>query len=213
MPPEKYLEKRRELDRLKVQRRKLERENIESQVVAEDEMINYEQLIKLEETIESLEKNLVNAKEELKIVEITSETLEEVKSDLSELIQTQVLEKVEQDLPKLTKNRYKQIRLDKDFHLEAFSEEKNDWVDPLENLSSGTVDQIYFVYRLALLAMIEGDKKAPLLLDDIFVTYDRQRSEEAKKLLDREGESRQILLFTHDDDFMSWGNVVEVGNS
>ncbi|MBD3280556.1 AAA family ATPase [Candidatus Dojkabacteria bacterium] len=210
LSPEKYLEKRRELDKLKVERRKMERENVESQVVAEDEVVNYEKLVRLEENIENTEQRLEEEKEKLEVIDLTRQTLNTVKSDLSGLIQTQVLEKVEKDLPKLTQNRYKDIRLDGEFHLEAYSEEKNDWVDPIENLSSGTVDQIYFVYRLALLKMVEGNKKAPLLLDDVFVTYDKLRSEEAKGLLEREGQERQILLFTHDDDFKDWGNLVNI---
>lgn len=211
LTPEKYLEKRRDLDRLKVKVRNLERQNIESELMSQEEgSTNYAQLVELEETLEQERSLLSGLEEELKILEVVLETINLIKNDLTNIVQTQVFEKIGEDIEQITKGRYKQVRLADGFNIEVFSEEKNDWIDPLGVLSSGTIDQIYFVYRLALLKVIEGQKRVPLLLDDVFVSYDVFRKGAAKKILERESLERQIILFTHSNDYKDWGHQIEV---
>jgi uncharacterized protein YhaN len=68
----------------------------------------------------------------------------------------------------------------------------------LEALSEGTRDQLYLALRLAALEQhLESHESLPLILDDLFITFDDQRSAALLKVLARFAERTQILLFTH----------------
>lgn len=205
-----YLAKRRELDSLKIKKRTLERQNIQADVRQEDGDISEEELSILEEQIEFNRKKLELAQKDLRVLELIKEGIEYAKGTMSSTLQKSVLEKIEGDINQITEGKYKEIKIDENFNILVFSKEKEDWIDPLDNLSTGTIDQIFFVYRLALLKMIEGEKQAPLLLDDPFVTFDKKRLEQTKEILKREAEKRQVILFTHNNDFESWGHLVRV---
>ncbi|MDO5713906.1 MAG: AAA family ATPase [Tissierellia bacterium] len=62
-------------------------------------------------------------------------------------------------------------------------------------LSTGTLDQVYLAYRLAM-AKYFGGGKSPLLLDDTMNHFDHKRLLQTWKLLDKIGKKRQIIFFT-----------------
>lgn len=68
---------------------------------------------------------------------------------------------------------------------------------PMDQVSSGTLDQIYLTIRLASAALIVGNSKEtlPLLFDDSFVMYDDER---LKSVLDwiSKNIKAQVLIFT-----------------
>ena len=71
---------------------------------------------------------------------------------------------------------------------------------PIEDVSSGTMDQIYLALRLAAARLIQGDRGAvearlPLIFDDSFAMYDEQRLASALRYI-TEIHHGQILLFT-----------------
>lgn len=71
---------------------------------------------------------------------------------------------------------------------------------PIEDVSSGTMDQIYLALRLAAARLIQGDTGAvearlPLIFDDSFAMYDEQRLASALRYI-TEIHHGQILLFT-----------------
>lgn len=68
----------------------------------------------------------------------------------------------------------------------------------LDALSEGTRDQLYLALRLAALEQhLESHEPLPLILDDLFITFDDQRSAALLKVLARFAKRTQILLFTH----------------
>ena len=71
---------------------------------------------------------------------------------------------------------------------------------PIEDVSSGTMDQIYLALRLAAARLIQGDTGAvearlPLIFDDSFAMYDEQRLASALRYI-TEIHHGQILLFS-----------------
>ncbi len=67
---------------------------------------------------------------------------------------------------------------------------------PVEQVSSGTMDQIYLALRLAAARLIQGDKEVlPLIFDDSFVLYDSDRLRSALKWL-AASYSGQMIIFT-----------------
>ena len=67
---------------------------------------------------------------------------------------------------------------------------------PIDQVSSGTMDQIYLALRLAAAKLIQdGKQEMPLIFDDSFVLYDDERLRTALKWLAASCKG-QVLLFT-----------------
>ena len=68
----------------------------------------------------------------------------------------------------------------------------------VSKLSTGTRDQLYLALRLATLEHVTTKgQSVPLLLDDLFVHFDDERTKAGLQVLDELSSSMQILLFTH----------------
>lgn len=64
------------------------------------------------------------------------------------------------------------------------------------SLSRGTAEQLYLSMRLALAEEAAGTAKLPMLMDDLFVNFDRTRLRAAAGLIDKVSAKRQLILFT-----------------
>ena len=70
---------------------------------------------------------------------------------------------------------------------------------PLNGLSEGTGDQLYLALRLAFLEDYSTrNEPAPLIVDDIFQTFDDERASAGLKVLAATAERFQTVLFTHE---------------
>lgn len=68
---------------------------------------------------------------------------------------------------------------------------------PIEQISRGTMDQIYLALRLAVAGLIAEDGETlPLLFDDSFANYDEKRLRSALRWLNQNYKQKQILLFS-----------------
>ncbi len=66
-----------------------------------------------------------------------------------------------------------------------------------ENLSRGTAEQLYLCLRFGVIAASEaGSEKLPVLMDDILVNFDPERTRQAARALGRLSQERQLLFFT-----------------
>ncbi|GKS09018.1 hypothetical protein YDYSY3_00180 [Paenibacillus chitinolyticus] len=63
-------------------------------------------------------------------------------------------------------------------------------------LSRGTAEQLYLSMRFALVKEFTGGASLPLVFDDIFVNFDKERMEGALRIIGQLGGKRQVLLFT-----------------
>ncbi|MEU5992079.1 AAA family ATPase [Spirillospora sp. NPDC047418] len=69
---------------------------------------------------------------------------------------------------------------------------------PPTALSEGTRDQLYLALRLATLERHAAAGNAlPIAVDDIFMTFDEQRTEAALHVLDSLADRFQVIVFTH----------------
>ncbi|MGE0144484.1 MAG: AAA family ATPase [Planctomycetota bacterium] len=74
----------------------------------------------------------------------------------------------------------------------------NELPDSPDALSEGTADQLYLALVLgSLRERFETEEPQPVVLDDVLVHFDDERSEAALKALARFSSSAQVLLFTH----------------
>lgn len=84
-----------------------------------------------------------------------------------------------------------------DENLNVFLNTKTKLV-PLEQVSSGTMDQVYLALRLAAATLIqEGGERMPLIFDDSFVLYDDDRLRTALKWLIGTYTDQMIIFTCH----------------
>ena len=109
-------------------------------------------------------------------------------------------------IARITDNRYQRVRVDEGtFEIKVWSGEKGGEVEP-GVLSRGTVDQLYLAARLALVEVICGERRPPLLLDDPFVTFDPRRLDRAMDVLREFSRGRQVIIFTCGDDYDAYAD-------
>lgn len=66
----------------------------------------------------------------------------------------------------------------------------------IEFLNVGMWDLIYFALRITIADLIYEDKgEVPLILDDLFLSYDENRMKKALMLLEKYSKDRQVILF------------------
>ena len=175
-----------------------------SDAIARQQKLQWELEKKLEllagykNEMESLKHTLAeNARisQELAAIDLAQETM----TDLSMSIRDSFglyLNKTASDLiAGITGGIYSSMSIDE--NLNAFMNTRTKLV-PIEQVSSGTMDQIYLAVRLAAAKLIQGEKEnMPLIFDDSFVLYDDERLKSALKWLARSYGGQMIIFTCH----------------
>ena len=81
--------------------------------------------------------------------------------------------------------------MDQELHISVNTEDR---IVPLERLSRGTLEQIYFALRMAAGELLCNGERFPVILDDVFGMYDEERLTSVLKWLHKE--HRQIIIST-----------------
>jgi len=79
-------------------------------------------------------------------------------------------------------------------------------------LSQGARDQLALALRLAVADLMAEGIQPPLLLDDPFLAFDRERLAAMRETLARLAGRRQILLLSHREDLRAWGRPLEISS-
>jgi exonuclease SbcC len=210
MAPNDYLKARRELDMLVIERRRLEKESAVSEVRTADAADVADKLVQARERKVLIGERLAAFKRRAEVLDITITLLEQAITATSRSANAVVSAEVEKILPKLTNDRYRDLRLNDHYDIEVFSSDADAWIKPLGQLSLGTVDQIYLAARVALAKSIMGNKFKYLFLDDPFTNFDASRLASTREYISELAKEMQIFLFTHNPAYKEWGNAVEL---
>jgi uncharacterized protein YhaN len=90
-------------------------------------------------------------------------------------------------------NKYSNIKLTDELEINVESPESGFLVG-VNELSEGTLEQLYFSLRIALADLFAPE--APLILDESFAMYDEERLENIIRILYNISKKRQVLLFS-----------------
>ena len=167
-------------------------------------------IISKEEMIESYKKQLERANSKLKVLELLDQTLRQALKNTAIGVSEFIRLDVEKYLSILTNGKYTKIKITDDFTPLVYIKEKDEYLDPVGLLSKGTINQIFFLCRLAYFKSIVGDSRPPIIIDDALVSFDKERLKNMKKILEELSEEFQVLLFTCHDDYKSWGYYQEI---
>jgi len=197
--PEEYIELERKVQSLEAKQTELEKQKRRCEVIIEQARFNIEDQIRLEEELKSRQKALEHEERKVKVYDLAREFISKARTEILSSTEEALEKEIQRYLAVFTKDKYKQVRVDKEaLEFWVYSDEKGDWAKP-EELSGGVIDEFYLAFRLALAELIFGDKKPPLILDDPFVNFDSVRLANTLNFFKTLASDYQIIIFTLGD--------------
>jgi uncharacterized protein YhaN len=151
---------------------------------------------------------LEHALERHQILKLALEGLREVRDHILETAQNELEPRLGKYLVRLTNGRYPHARVDENLQVRVLLNSNENRLLGVEEMSSGTRDQVYLAARLALCDMIFHDANPPLLMDDPFIKFDPKRREAALRLCKELSKERQIILFTCHDGYDAFADRI-----
>ncbi|HBF73678.1 MAG TPA: DNA repair protein, partial [Lactobacillus sp.] len=121
--------------------------------------------------------------------------------------QPQIIKVAEQFFQELTDGRYKQM---------VFTDQTvqvirhDDLTFDVGELSSGTAEQLYVALRFAFTKVMADVIAMPIIIDDAFVNFDRQRTQLALKMLRKLAQTSQVIYLTANHDNLGFVDDSEV---
>ena len=151
-------------------------------------------LVEIDEGIDRLEKFLEESDEKKEALELAKTTIEDISKDIHRQFAPAINKKVGNIIEGITGGKYSSVKIDNSLEIGVINPQTEEIVD-IENLSGGTIDQLYFALRFGIVDSI-NNAGLPLILDDCFIQYDDKRLENILDFLYKKSEERQIILFT-----------------
>lgn len=189
--------------RLEAERERLEAEELHHRRRLADLPNVAEEPLRLTAEIERLEAEIERLAGDRDAFRLAWTTLSECKDEFLEVITQRLSRRIGHVFEEMTGGRYHAVRIDPStLELAVDGVEKRHV--PAESLSRGTRDQLYFALRVGLLEELAADRALPIVLDDPFLHFDRQRLARVEETLEGLGRTHQILLFTHDTRLAGW---------
>ena len=132
-------------------------------------------------------------RDEITAIELAQETMTELSSSIRDSFGLYLNKEASQLVKGITGGIYDSMSIDE--NLNVFLNTKHKLV-PIDQVSSGTMDQVYLALRLAAAKLLQGNGELfPLIFDDSFTQYDDERLRTALKWL-AEAYGGQMIMFT-----------------
>ncbi len=153
--------------------------------------------------------------EEWSVYKTAKEMLIETKRDYRDKYLGVVIEKTTAYFKVLTANKYKHIYApgaSTPFQVESIEGIRYE----AQELSQGTIDQLYVSLRLGISDVMSEKHRLPFIIDDAFVHFDLDRTKRIIEMLNDVATNQQIILFTCKKDVMELTantNVINLRNS
>ena len=171
-------------NKLKIHQIELDKENI---------MPKIENLITIQEELENLQEELINLKEKESIILIAKDAVEGAYKKMKETITPAFTVKLSENISKISDGKYKNVKFDEEKGL--IVEAENGKYISAESLSVGTIEQLYLSLRLSTQNEIEQEP-LPIILDETFAYFDKERLKNTLEFLKEEFKNRQIIILT-----------------
>ena len=151
-------------------------------------------LIDVEENINRYQDEIFKLDNKRKSLELAKSTIIELSKNIQNQFVPQINNQVGKLLKRITKNKYSGVRISNKLDIDILNPSSNELIS-INNLSTGTIDQLYFSLRFGIINSITTDS-IPLILDDCFTQYDNNRLRNILELLIDISKNRQIILFS-----------------
>ncbi len=147
----------------------------------------------LEERLEELEdagESYRRQEETKRALELAMQKLGELSKDVHQELSVKLNEKASAILAEITGGKYEMLFVDEKLKMSLYTAGKR---ISIEQVSRGTIEQIYFALRMAA-SEILYEEDYPVILDDTFVFYDDKRLENTLRWLKKN--KKQVIIFT-----------------
>ena len=138
---------------------------------------------------------LAKLAKEWAVFKTAKEILSETKRVYRDKYLTDVMDRTSIYFKKITMNAYGKIippQKEKPFQVETADHMRYQ----INELSQGTIDQLYVCLRLAISEIMNEEQYLPFIIDDAFVHFDASRTKQMTEILAEIGTRQQIILFT-----------------
>lgn len=152
-----------------------------------------ENLSTVEEEIVDNESRKKDLKDLEKSIEIAKEVLTESYSEMRRNISPKIINNLSNIIKEITNGKYNNV-VYKDNEGLVVEIENGDYVS-CERLSIGTIDQLYLSLRMSMIEEMSYEKM-PIILDETFAYYDKERLEKVLLFLKENFNNHQIIIFT-----------------
>ncbi len=149
----------------------------DAEATVENEQERRSQRDKLKDLIDGLQTQLPPPRQRIKTRKLGLEQIKGTCRRIYNDFNVQMRDYLVRLIPLFTEGRYRHLKIDDDFKVQVFSNDKNDFVE-LQELSSGTHRQLVLGVRLALSqALVDAHTHGPqsMILDEPFAFFDRER--------------------------------------
>lgn len=160
-----------------------------------------------EEELEAARSELDRISRLKKTLETTTQFLERAQEQVHRSIAPVLRQAVGQRLPNVTAGRYWDVRVDPE-NLAVQVCGANGRFREATALSHGTAEQIYLLLRVALAERLTTPGEiCPLLLDDVTVHSDSERTKAILECLQSISRERQVILFSQQTEVLDWARA------
>ncbi|MGC4018730.1 MAG: AAA family ATPase [Muricomes sp.] len=182
-PVKERQEKEEDLRKLQWESQRIQSECREKQVILQNLQ---EQMAELELPGEETKK----MRETQKALQLAEEKMLEASRNLVQGFGTMLNQNASLILEEITDGRYTNLLADEQLNMVLFKDGRR---IPVERVSRGTMEQVYFSLRMAAMDLLY-EEPMPVILDDAFAHYDEKRLKSTLKWLSRQ--KRQVIIFT-----------------
>ena len=179
-------EKQREIndENIKLHTLKIDNDNI---------IPKLEKLVNIEEELESLKEEKIDLEQKRENIRRTIEYFEIAYNKMKEQITPRFTEELSNVMEKISNGKYKKVRINTNGEI-MVEQSSGEYINA-ENLSIGTIDQLYLSLRIATIKEITKENM-PIILDEAFAYYDDNRLENIVNYLSNEYNNKQVIIFT-----------------
>jgi exonuclease SbcC len=160
-----------------------------------------------EEALERARADLDRVQDLDRMLELARGFLDRAQEQVHRDVAPLLVAALRRSLPRITSGRYTDATVDPRTLEVKVCGPRRDWRDATR-LSQGTREQVYLLLRLALVERLtRRGESSPLLLDEVTVHSDRQRTEALLGLLHEASAGHQVLLFTQEEQVAGWSRA------
>ncbi len=152
-----------------------------------------ENMIALEEEYNQLEVELKDLEENTKYISLTKDYLNKAYEKMKNSVTPRFTENLSKNISDISNKKYTKVSI----HDEEGIIVENQYGEyiPANQLSIGTIDQLYLSLRLSMIDDLSSENM-PIILDETFAYYDDERLNNILQFLIKRVQKNQIILFT-----------------
>ena len=140
-------------------------------------------------------------------LDLAIRTIQDLSEEIYDSFGSVLNEQVSALVRRITNDKYTEVRIGD--QLKVMVKSGNSYIS-MDYLSTGTIEQIYLALRLSIANVLIAED-LPIIIDDIFVTYDYQRLYDTLSCLN-EYLNRQIILFTTNPGLQDMAANIGIAN-